>query len=85
MPRAKHRFRDDAGRRALRSLLARLRDERQAPAAAKALEDAESRLFLQEYEAFYADLQENRPEEWTEAEREAQSFDGTLMDGLADE
>ncbi|HEX8696875.1 MAG TPA: hypothetical protein VF746_30935 [Longimicrobium sp.] len=75
----------DAGRAALRSLLARLRDARQAPAAAQALEEAECRLFLQEYEAFHSDLRANHPEAWAELERERRSFDGTLMDGLRDE
>jgi hypothetical protein len=69
----------------LRSLLARLRDERQAPAAAQVLEDAERRLFLREYETFHADLRERDPEAWAEVERERRAFDGTLMDGLEDE
>jgi len=77
--------RNAGGRAILRSLLARLRDERQAPAAAQVLEDAERRLFLREYETFHADLRERDPEAWAELERERQAFDGTLMDGLEDE
>jgi hypothetical protein len=69
----------------LRSLLARLRDERQAPFAAQVLEDAERHLFLREYEMFHTELRERDPEGWAELERERRSFDGTLMDGLGDE
>jgi hypothetical protein len=75
----------DAVRTVLRSLVGRLRDERQAPLAAKALEDAECRLFLQEYEAFHTELRERDPEAWAELERERREFDGTLLDGLEDE
>jgi hypothetical protein len=74
-----------AERAILRSLLARLRDERQAPAVAKELEDAECRLFLREYESFHSELKERDPEAWAELQRERTEFDGTLMDGLADE
>ena len=73
------------GRAALRRLLARLRDARQAPAAARALEEAECNLFLQEYEAFYTELRERDPEAWAEVERERRAFDGTLLDGLPHE
>ena len=73
------------GRAILRSLLARLRDERQAPAAAQVLEDAERRLFLRDHETFHAELRERDPEAWAELERERRAFDGTLLDGLEDE
>jgi hypothetical protein len=82
MPRSP---RNADGRAILRSLLARLRDERQAPAACEVLEDAERRLFLREYETFHAGLRERDPEAWAELERERRAFDGTLMDGLEDE
>jgi hypothetical protein len=82
MPRSP---RNADGRAILRSLLARLRDERQAPAAAQVLEDAERRLFLREYETFHAELRERDPEAWAELERERRAFDGTLLDGLEDE
>jgi len=73
------------GRAALRSLLARLRDSRQSVAAAQAIEDAESKLFLAEYEAYYANLRDGDPEEWEAVEQERRAFDGTLLDGLRDE
>jgi len=85
MPRSKPAAEGEAGRAVLRSLLARLRDARQAPAAAQLLEDAERRLFLREYETFHAELRERDPEGWAELERERREFDGTLMDGLEDE
>ena len=82
MPRSP---RNADGRAILRSLLARLRDERQAPVAAQVLEDAERRLFLREYERFHTELRERDPEAWAELERERRAFDGTLSDGLEDE
>jgi len=75
----------DLGRAALRSLLARLRDSRQTAAAAQAIEDAECKLFLDEYASYYANLRETDPEEWAAVQEERRAFDGTLMDGLADE
>jgi hypothetical protein len=75
-------MRGDFDRAILRSLLARLRDDRQAPLAARVLEDAECRLFLHEYETFHAELRERDPEGWAELELERREFDGTLMDGL---
>jgi hypothetical protein len=48
-------------------------------------DEAECRLFLQDYEAFHAELRANDPAEWGELERERRSFDGTLRDGLPDE
>lgn len=72
-------------RAALRSLLARLRDSRQAAAAAQAIEDAECKLFLQEYEAYYTNLRESDPDEWAAVQEERRAFDATLMDGLQNE
>jgi hypothetical protein len=85
MPRSPRNAAGDSGRAMLRSLLARLRDDRQAPLAAQVLEDAECRLFLREYETFHAELRERDPDGWAELERERREFDGTLMDGLQDE
>lgn len=85
MPRSLRKAADDSGRANLRSLLARLRDERQAPLAAQVLEDAERRLFLHEYETFHAELRERDPEGWAELEKERRAFDGMLLDGLQDE
>jgi hypothetical protein len=85
MPRSLRTAAGDSGRDILRSLLARLRDERQAPLAAQVLEDAERRLFLHEYETFHAELRERDPEAWAELERERRELDGTLLDGLQDE
>ena len=85
MPRSGGKAAGDSGRAILRSLLARLRDERQAPMVARVLEDAERRLFLHEYETFHAELRERDPEGWTELEKERRAFDGTLLDGLQDE
>ena len=85
MPRSVREAAGDSGRGILRSLLTRLRDERQAPLAAQVLEDAERRLFLHEYEAFHAELRERDPEAWAELEQERRAFDGTLLDGLQDE
>lgn len=75
----------EAGLALLWSLRARLRDPRQAAATVEALKEAECRLFLEEFQASYAEFRENHPEEWAEIEREGRLFDGTLMDGLADE
>jgi hypothetical protein len=85
MPRSLRKAAGDSGRAILRSLLTRLRDDRQAPLAAQVLEDAERRLFLHEYESFHAELRERAPEAWAELERERRTFDGTLQDGLRDE
>jgi len=85
MPRSARNAAGDSGRGILRSLIARLRDERQAPLAAQVLEDAERRLFLHEYEAFHAELRERDPEGWADLEQERRAFDGTLQDGLQDE
>ena len=84
MPRRRNTA-GDAGRAVLRSLLGRLQDEKQAPLAAKALEDAECRLFLAEYEAFHTELRARDPEAWAELEQERREFDGTLLDGLENE
>jgi hypothetical protein len=74
----------DSGRAILRSLLARLRDERQAPAVLKELQEVECRLFLREYETFHAELRERDPKALVEMERERREFDVTLTDGLRD-
>lgn len=62
-----------------------LGDVRQASLATRALEDAECRLFLREYETFHVELRNRDPDAWAELERERREFDGTLLDGLEDE
>lgn len=61
------------------------RDGRQTSLVTQALEDAECRLFLREYETFHMELRKRDPEAWAELERERREFDGTLLDGLEDE
>ena len=72
-----------AGRRTLLNLRKRRHDPAVAASTAE-LEKLDCELFLREYEQAYAALRED-PEEWADVEAERRAFDGSLMDGLADE